>query len=291
MLPEVEPWMRATAAVATLALVAGFVVRAIRKDRREFSRFRRYRSTARRQKMMRRWLIESALVFGGTSLLVLAAVWPVITPHLEATQSIAWIAATRNVLAGGLGWGLAIVALLGLVILTIVGARSARKEGGVIVVGDIAALLPRNRPELGWGAALSINAGVAEELLFRLALPGLLVIVTGEPLSAFALAALIFGLLHAYQGPVGVIATTIVGLLFTALYVVSGSIVLVIVAHALFDLRTLVVIPMAVYRVHRVQGTIRFPKPLPLAPTESKNDDAQPQESDAPAADDTAAST
>lgn len=302
MLPEVEPWMRAVAAVATLALVASFVVRAIRKDRREFSRFRRYRSTARRQKMMRRWLIESALVFGGTSLLVLAAVWPVVTPLLEATQSIGWIAATRDVLAGGLGWGLAIGALLGLVILTIVGARSARKEGGVIVVGDIAALLPRNRPELGWGAALSINAGIAEELLFRLALPALLVIVTGEPLSAFGLAALIFGLLHAYQGPVGVIATTIVGLLFTALYVVSGSIVLVIVAHALFDLRTLVIIPMAVYGVHRVPGSIRFPKSLPLAPTESKKGTEtteepaadeptpQPQEPVEPA-DETAAST
>lgn len=289
MLPEVEPWMRALAAVATLALVAGFVVRAIRKDRREFSRFRRYRSTARRQKMMRRWLIESALVFGGSSVLVLAAVWPFVTPLLEATQSIGWISATRDVLGGGLGWALLLGALIGLTILTLVGARSARKEGGVIVVGDIAALLPRNRPELGWGAALSLNAGIAEEVLFRLALPALLVIVTGEPLTAFGIAALIFGLLHAYQGPAGVIATTIVGLLFTALYVVSGSILLVIVAHALFDLRTLVIIPMAVYRVHRVPGSIRFPRPLPLAPTEpTAHEPATPAAPDAPAADEAA---
>ena len=141
--------------------------------------------------------------------------------------------------------------------------------GGIILVGDIAALLPRNRPELGWGAALSINAGLVEEALFRLALPALLVIVTGEPVSAFVLAALVFGALHAYQGWIGVVATGVGGLLFTALYVVSGSIGLAMLVHALLDLRTLVVIPAAVYRVHEVPGTVLFPKPLAVSAPKS----------------------
>jgi hypothetical protein len=38
------------------------------------------------------------------------------------------------------------------------------------------------------------------------------------------------------------------------LYAVSGTIVVPMVAHALFDLRSLVVIPMAVNGVHRVSG-------------------------------------
>ncbi len=265
MLPELGWMPRLAAALLAVGLVALFVARAIRKDRREYARFRRYRSTARRQAMMRRWLVESLALFGGTAVLVLLLTFPVVAPLLTVTQAVPAVAWLRDALAGGLGAGLLIGAGLGLVALTIVGVRSARREGGIIMVGDIAALLPRNRPELGWGAALSVNAGIVEEGLFRLALPALLVIVTGEPISAFLLAALVFGALHAYQGWVGVLATTVVGLLFTLLYVASGSILLAMVVHALFDLRTLVVIPMAVYRVHEVPGSLRFPKPLAIA--------------------------
>lgn len=253
---------RLAAALLALGLVVLFVVRAMRKDRREYARFRRYRSTARRQAMMRRWLLESAVLFGGSAVLVLVLVGPVVGPLLAATQALPPIAWLRDALAGGLGIGLLIGAGIGITLLTLVGVRSARREGGIIMVGDIAALLPRNRPELGWGAALSVNAGVVEEALFRLALPALLVIVTGEPVSAFVLAALVFGALHAYQGWAGVLATGVVGLLFTAIYVLSGSIGLAMLVHALFDLRTLVVIPVAVYRVHEVPGTVLFPKPL-----------------------------
>lgn len=266
MLPELGWMPRLAAGLLALALVVLLVARAARKDQREYRRFRRYRSTARRQAMMRRWLIESLVVFGGSSVVLLVLVHPVIAPLLATTQALPPIAWLRDALAGGLGAALLLGALLGVAVLTMLGARSARREGGIVMVGDIAALLPRNRPELGWGAALSVNAGVVEEALFRLALPALLVVVTGEPISAFVLAALLFGALHAYQGWVGVLATTVVGLLFTLLFVVSGSIGLAMLVHALFDLRTLVVIPMAVYRVHEVPGTVLFPKPLTVRP-------------------------
>lgn len=265
MLPEFDwPW-RLAAAVLAVGLVALFVVRAMRKDRREYARFRRYRSTARRQVMMRRWLIESVVVFGGSAVAVLLLVWPVVGPLLASTQALPPVAWLRDALAGGLGIGVALGTLLGVAALTWIGARSARRDGGIMMVGDIAALLPRNRPELGWGTALSINAGIVEEALFRLAMPALLVVVTGEPVSAFVLAALVFGALHAYQGWAGVLATTVIGVFFTLLYVVSGSIALAMLVHALFDLRSLVVIPMAVYRVHEVPGSVRFPKPLAVA--------------------------
>lgn len=266
MLPELGWVPRLAAGLLALGLIVLLVVRAARKDQREYRRFRRYRSTARRQAMMRRWLIESLVVFGGSSVVLLVLVHPFIAPLLAATQALPPIASLRDALAGPLGAGLLAGALIGLALLTVLGARSARREGGIVMVGDIAALLPRNRPELGWGAALSVNAGVVEEALFRLALPALLVVVTGEPLSAFLLAALLFGALHAYQGWVGVLATTIVGLLFTGLYVVSGSIGLAMLVHALFDLRTLVAIPMAVYRVHEVPATVLFPRPLAVRP-------------------------
>lgn len=282
MLPEFDWPMRLAAALFAAGLLTLFAARAVQRDRRELARFRRYRSTARRQAMMRKWLIESFVLFGGASLLVLLLVSPVVTPLLQAAQAVTPIAWLRETLGGGLGTGLLVGGLLAVGILTIVGARSARREGGVIMLGNIAALLPRNRPELGWGAALSVNAGIVEEALFRLALPALLVIVTGEPHSAFALAALIFGALHAYQGWVGVAATTIVGLLMTLLYVVSGSIGLAMLVHALFDLRTLVVIPMAVYRVHEVPGTVKFPKPLEVAPAIAAPDQVEVDAGSAP---------
>ncbi len=265
MLPDLDWLTRLAAALLATGLLVLFLVRAIRKDRREYARFRRYRSTVRRQAMLRRWLIESLALFGGTAALVLLAVHPFVAPLLAETQALPPVAWLRDALTGGLGAGLLIGAVVGGTLLTVIGVRSARAEGGVIMVGDIASLLPRNRPELGWGAALSVNAGLVEEALFRLALPALLVIVTGEPLSAFVLAALVFGALHAYQGWLGVIATSVVGLLFTTLYVVSGSILLAMLVHVLFDLRTLVIIPMAVYRVHEVPGSVRFPRPLALA--------------------------
>ena len=60
---------------------------------------------------------------------------------------------------------------------------------------------------------------------------------------------------------------TIVGTLFLAFYVLSGSILLVIVLHVLLDLRTLVLIPVAVYGVHRVPGSVHRPPVLAPLPT------------------------
>lgn len=262
MLSPDDPVSRVVALAIALGLVAVLVWRAARKDRREYARFRRYRSTVRRQRLLRRWLVESIVVFGGSAALLALVVHPFTQPVLDAARSVPWVAAAVGWLsspAGMLGLALGVAAL---VALPLVGVRSARREGGVVMIGDIAALLPRNRPELGWAAGLAVNAGVVEELLFRLCLPALLFVVTGEPLSAFGLAALLFAALHAYQGPAGVAGTLVVGLLLTAAYVLSGSIVVAIALHAALDLRTLVVVPMAVYGVHRVPGSRRFPPPL-----------------------------
>ncbi len=262
MLSADDPLDRIVALALALALAALLVVRAVQKDRREYARFRRYRSTARRQAMLRRWLAESLVLFGGSAAVLLAIVPAQLAPVLEQAQGVPWVAAVRGFFASAPGLAGLVIATVGAVLLTVVGLRSARREGGVVMVGDIAALLPRNRPELAWGAGLSLTAGVVEELLFRLALPALLFVVTGEPVSAFALALLVFATLHAYQGVAGVAGTALVGLLLTAVYVLSGSIVAAIVAHAVIDLRTLVLVPVAVYGVHRVPGSVRMPPPL-----------------------------
>lgn len=240
----------------TLLVVAILFARAFTKERREYGRFKRMRSTTARQRMYRKWLIEGVVVLGGLAAITILAGHPFVADALRDTQEWAPIAALRELVAGGFGRGLALGALIGVVVfmfLPLVLMRGRRDE--VVVVGDIQALLPRNRRELAYGAGLSINAGVSEELLFRLGLPALVFGIIGSGPIAFAAAVVVFALLHVYQGWVGVLGTTVLGLILTLAYVVSGSMLLVIVLHMLIDLRALVGIPVLMSRVHRIPGT------------------------------------
>ena len=72
--------------------------------------------------------------------------------------------------------------------------------------------------------------------------------LVGAFLLSFVICALIFGLLHLYQRWVGVLAATVLGLVFATLYVLSGSLLLVIALHALIDLRSLVLLPWLILR-------------------------------------------
>jgi membrane protease YdiL (CAAX protease family) len=253
------PWL--LTAVLVL-LVAVLVVRAVRKDRYEYRRFTRFRSTVRRQRMYRRWLIGSFLWFGGCSAGVLLLVGRHVPLFLADVDGMPVVAAARSAFrsTGAVGpvvVGVVSAALLVVLVLGVVLARGAGDGPGLAEVpslGDIHALLPRNRAELRYGAALSVNAGVVEELLFRLALPVLLYGVTGSSVLAIASSLVVFGALHLYQGVAGVIGATIVGALLMTVFLASGSILLAIVVHALIDLRSLVLIPVVVGRVHRVPG-------------------------------------
>ena len=67
-----------------------------------------------------------------------------------------------------------------------------------------------------------------------------------------------------------VVSTTIVGAVMMLIYVVTGTIVVPIVLHALFDLRSLVLIPMAVHDVHRIDGVANPVTRIPgMSPTKA----------------------
>ena len=240
--------------LALAGLVALLVLRTIRKDRKEYQRFKRYRTTKKRQAMFRRWLLDSFLSFGGLTVVLLLLAGGFVGPLLEEVQRWEPIAWLRSVATGGVFIGIVIGLVVGLVVLTVIGIRAARQEQEIMLVGDIKSMLPRNRQELGLGALLSVNAGVVEELVFRLALPAAIYGASGSAIAALAGSILLFGALHLYQGAVGVIGTAVVGAVMMLLYLVSGSILVPIALHALFDLRSLVLIPAAIYRVHRIDG-------------------------------------
>jgi len=250
------PWILAVVIVGVIALM---ILRAARKDRLEYQRFKRMRVTKRRQAMFRRWVLQSLAVFGGSGVVLLVLAWQFIPLLLADIDSWGWIAAAK---ASGLVPGFLIGILGALFGGAVLGIVLARKETEIPSLGDVQALLPRNRAELRWGAALSINAGVVEELLFRLALPAAIYGVTGSSVAAVVASLVIFALLHVYQGVGGIVGSLVIGTILFAIYIASGSILLVIIVHALFDLRSLVLIPVVLFKVHLVtSGNGAIPKP------------------------------
>lgn len=134
--------------------------------------------------------------------------------------------------------------------------RQRKGKGAPAYLGHISALLPRDRAEVVLAAAISLAAGIGEELFFRLLLPILLAAVIGG-IAAVAIAILLFGLAHAYQGWKGVIVTTLVGALFTGMYLMSGSLAVAMLFHVFIDLMSLVVRPV-------IRGAWR-PEPMATA--------------------------
>jgi membrane protease YdiL (CAAX protease family) len=107
------------------------------------------------------------------------------------------------------------------------------------------AILPDTTQERSWFGAISVGAGISEELLFRgflfyylaLWLPHI------NKLECVLVTSLIFGLGHLYQGWKGVVGTGVGGLLLAGLYVLSGNLLLPMVFHAVADLRVLMILP------------------------------------------------
>jgi membrane protease YdiL (CAAX protease family) len=238
-------------AVLLLTLCIAEMVYFVRNDRADYSAFKLLSKTLARRQRFRVWIIKSFFLFSGTSLVALTllhrltalfALPPEFVPiaaqlhqrfpdiHLNSGFLVGFIPA---VLIGGVAGG-------------ILFAKKSASKVGAPALGDVEHLMPRNWPETVHTAALSLNAGLSEELYFRLLLPLLLISVTGNAFAAFLVAALLFGAVHAYQGVVGVLATTVLGAVFTAIYLATGTIWIPIALHATLDLIGLVVRPTIV---------------------------------------------
>lgn len=109
-----------------------------------------------------------------------------------------------------------------------------------VVGGDRVRIMVPTRPfERAWFLGLSVAAGICEELLFRGLVPALVATLLHgpSPWLVILLAAVAFGLAHAYQGVTGVVVTAVLGAILGAVYLSSGSLFLVMVLHALIDAR------------------------------------------------------
>ncbi len=105
-------------------------------------------------------------------------------------------------------------------------------------------ILPQTAEERRWFVLVAITAGVCEEILYR----GFLIHYFRDlPISigvigALVLSSSVFGFAHLYQGVVGIVQTTILGALFGLIFIVTGSLLLPMVLHALIDLRILLIL-------------------------------------------------
>jgi membrane protease YdiL (CAAX protease family) len=95
-------------------------------------------------------------------------------------------------------------------------------------------LLPRTGRERAAFVALAVTAGVGEELAYRGYVISVLAGLLG-PVGAAVLSSVVFGVLHAYQGPLGVARTAALGGLLAWGFLASGSLWPPIAAHALLD--------------------------------------------------------
>jgi uncharacterized protein len=104
-------------------------------------------------------------------------------------------------------------------------------------------LLPDTLTEQRWLATVSIGAGISEELIFR----GFLFYYLSlwfpyiNGLECALITSLTFGLGHLYQGWKGVVGTALVGLIMAGLYLLTGNLLVPVIAHATTDLRALLI--------------------------------------------------
>ncbi len=101
--------------------------------------------------------------------------------------------------------------------------------------GSAEALLPHTRGELKGFTAVSITAGICEELIYRGFVFWYLSVWTGS-IIALVLSSILFGFAHVYLGFSHVIKTSIVGLVFAIIVYASGSLWPAIIIHAVMDM-------------------------------------------------------
>ncbi|WP_224485245.1 CPBP family intramembrane glutamic endopeptidase [Robertkochia aurantiaca] len=225
------------------------------RDRKKFARFKSLDSTEARQECLRKNTLEAFFLYGLAALATLIL--------LDASSSLQRMPdflldlseSIRAFTVSGEGmsfWRIARIFLVAFIplllfaapVLTWISVYQNHRQGvtadAEVTNQEIQHLLPRNAKEKIWVTLLSVNAGVCEELFFRLSVPILLFEVTGSTWISIIGSSIWFGLAHAYQGISGVISTTLAGLMLFYIYLLSQNIWFAVAVHIFLDLNGLI---------------------------------------------------
>ena len=222
----------------------------LRVDGAEYADFKTQANTASRQAFYRRWTIRSFLIYSIVTIVVLGlfgrlnALIEIPKEFVHLTQQLRDIFSPENEIFDPTFVRILVATfIISSIVSPSIIAYLSRGRVETAPTGDVLPLIPRNRAERFWGFAISVNAGISEELFFRLLLPLLFTYIFGNAHAAFALAAVLFGLVHCCQGWAGAIAATVAGLLLTLVYLATGNIWLAVLAHVALDLNGLLLQP------------------------------------------------
>ncbi|MFT8808957.1 CPBP family intramembrane glutamic endopeptidase [Gluconobacter sp.] len=216
-----------------------------RRGAQDWKIFRHATQTHERRRLYLKWLLQSILLFDLGGLMTLWLLpeplrWTALSRlRLSAPTAKASAPSPEMSPAFFIGFGCGILIIAGFFILL----RKLKRPAPLGSLGDFAALIPRTLPEAGLAFLLCLNAGLGEELFFRLALPLLTSQLTGNLIAGAVLSTLLFGGMHWYQGFKGVLATTAIGLIFMIRAVQGTPLIWLMGFHALMDVVALFIRP------------------------------------------------
>ncbi len=122
--------------------------------------------------------------------------------------------------------------------------KQPRKYSSADALKSLSYFFPATWTERRWWVFICITAGICEETLFRGFLLRYLHVVpwTLNLTLALLISSVIFGLNHIYGGVSGVVGSAVGGFIFGLLFILTGTLLLPMVLHAVLDLRMLVIL-------------------------------------------------
>ncbi len=169
--------------------------------------------------------LSSAAVILGIGCIGLMVGWRELGAEAMGIASASW----GSVFAWTVGLSLVAILLLWVFLLF-------RKVAGIRESALLVQLLPKTGTEKILFVFLSFAAGVGEEIAYRGYLIPALTLLLGWDWGAAILSSAVFGLLHAYQGWLGIVRTAALGLVLASSFILSGVLWPAILAHAILDL-------------------------------------------------------
>lgn len=116
----------------------------------------------------------------------------------------------------------------------------SRKQKTINKLSENTPFLPSNSKELAHFTFAAFTAGVCEEIIFRGFFINYLLAFSGHTIvgqwSSILLPALLFSVVHIYQGHKAVLKILLAGILFGLIYYFSRSLLIVIILHFVMDM-------------------------------------------------------
>lgn len=237
--------MKELISILLLIVFSSLVVFKTARSKRRYEEFLALDQTLFRQRIFSKWIKCSFLIYGVGSIISLVLIGEVNllwNANAELVSALPFHESLSRFYSNNSSYFVAVlITIVAFIVLYYRKNHLLGKLPKPKVVGNIKPLFPRNNSERKLLSILAVNAGLSEELFFRVLYPILILNVIGNGFIAIVVAVLLFGIVHLYQGWQGVLATFILGLLFTYAYLVTGNIAMAMILHLLIIFNGLVV--------------------------------------------------